>query len=441
MFVVTRKLEASSASSASRGETITFEWDVASKASNASNAQWNLDGSKPFVSIKKACKQVVCASKSKDLTLDISKVPSKYKCVLLGYVSKALYVFDKYRGKQKLTPIKVYDKANGTMVRNFVKQINMANIARDLENEPANMMSPQAFCDRVEAIFHGDSHVKVRIKDEKEMAKEGLNLVLAVGLSSKRMPRFMTIEYIVDKALPTICLVGKTVVYDAGGLNIKMQSMTPEMKTDKSGGCVVVAAIKYFTKYFTGTTSKPKFNLVGILPVVENVLSEDVTRPGDIITSYKGNSVEVTDTDAEGRLIMADAIAYSKKYKPSYIMDIATLTGWAETVHMDLAAVCYSKNVSLVDKITKVGDKVGERVWFLPVWDEYMEYIKSNVANVKNHNPNVASGAYYPSMFLLSFVPLELRDKYVHFDICNNFDKNLARGNCVSLLIETIKSI
>jgi hypothetical protein len=163
--------------------------------------------------------------------------------------------------------------------------------------------------------------------------------------------------------------------------------------------------------------------------------------PGDIIKSYQGKTVEVTDTDAEGRLIMADAIAYSKHYNPAYILDVATLTGWADTVHMDLASVCYSRNKELVEKITKIGDKVGERVWFLPVWDEYTEYIKSNVANVKNYNPNVREGAYYPSMFLLSFVPIELRDKYIHFDVCNNFEKNLARGNCVSLLIETMDAL
>jgi leucyl aminopeptidase len=212
--------------------------------------------------------------------------------------------------------------------------------------------------------------------------------------------------------------------------------MTPEMKTDKSGGCVVVAVIKYFTQQ-----QVTRFNIVGILPVVENILSENVTRPGDIIKSYQGKTVEVTDTDAEGRLIMADAIAYSKHYNPAYILDVATLTGWADTVHMDLASVCYSRNKELVEKITKIGDKVGERVWFLPVWDEYTEYIKSNVANVKNYNPNVREGAYYPSMFLLSFVPIELRDKYIHFDVCNNFEKNLARGNCVSLLIETMDAL
>jgi leucyl aminopeptidase len=225
------------------------------------------------------------------------------------------------------------------------------------------------------------------------------------------------------------------VIYDAGGLNIKLASMTPSMKTDKSGGSVVVGIMKYFLEH------KIKCNIVGILPIVENLLSEDVSRPGDIVKSYSGKMVEITDTDAEGRLIMADAIAYSKKYNPTYLFDLATLTGWSEAVHMDTNAVCYCKDIDLASKVNKLGDIVGERVWFLPPWDEYMYYTKSAVANIRNYSMDIREGAYLPSMFLLSFVPLELRDNYIHFDICNNFENDLAKGNCVILVIELIKSL
>jgi leucyl aminopeptidase len=368
---------------------------------------------------------------------------------VINYTAKAIYTFDKYKTTTKrnkaddsISVCKVIDTSSNeklrTSLRKFVKVINAANITRDLENEPANMMSPQTFSNQVKKLFQDNQNVKVHVKNEKEMREEGLNLVLAVGLSSKRLPRFITIELIKDKDYPTICLIGKTVVYDAGGLNIKVRGMNPSMKTDKSGGSVVVGIMKYFSE---NHLKDFKYNIVGILPVVENLLSENVTRPGDIMKSYSGKSVEITDTDAEGRLIMADAISYSKKYKPTLLCDFATLTGWAETVHMDLSAVCYCRNMELAAKVNSAGERMGERVWFLPKWDEYMEYIKSNVANVRNFNMDMSEGAYLPSMFLLSFVPLELRDSYVHFDICNNFEKNLARGNCVALAVDFLKSL
>lgn len=412
--------------------------------SNASN-NYTLNLKRPFISIRSITNKI--ASLNISLCVCITNIPKMYKCVFLNYLAKAVYIFDKYISKKQQKETFIYVHDNKNTVRNYstyMSSIVCADLARDLENEPANIMSPDKFCQVVKDIFYKPTmkrsrqskhKVKITVLNEVEMRKQGLNLVLAVGLSSKRMPRFMVIEHIIDTSLPTFCLVGKTVIYDAGGLNLKVRGMDSSMKTDKSGGAVVVAIIKHLID------TNIKCNIVGILPVVENLVSEDVTRPGDVVKSYDGKTVEITDTDAEGRLIMADAIAYSKKYNPTYLIDLATLTGWAESVHMDTNAVCYCKNMELASLVNTIGDYVGERVWFLPPWDEYTYYTKSKVANVRNYNPDTREGAYLPSMFLMTFVPIHLQERYIHFDICNNLTNNLAQGNCVVLVSELVRQL
>lgn len=411
------------------------------------NKDFTINLKRPFISIKQVTQKIASQS-DKNLCVCITDIPKAYKRVFLTYLSKAIYTFTKYISKAKTAAdaesvIYIYDDSNTIQnYATFISAVKAADIARNLENEPANLLSPDKFCKVVKALLKstekksgGNKKVKITILNEEEMRKEGLNLVLSIGLSSKRMPRFMTIEYIGDPQAPTFCLVGKTVIYDAGGLNIKVKSMDPSMKTDKSGGAVVISILKHLIE------TNAKCNIVGILPIVENLLSEDVTRPGDIIKAYNGKTVEITDTDAEGRLIMADAIAYSKKFSPTYLIDLATLTGWSETVHMDTNAICYTKNMELAALVNTIGEEVGERVWFLPPWDEYTYYTKSKVANVRNFNMDMREGAFLPSMFLLSFVPIQLQNQYLHFDICNNFSNNLAQGNCVVLVSELIRQL
>lgn len=406
---------------------------------NANTNNLTLNLKRPFISIKNITNKIASSHTNTSACVCITDIPNKYKQVFITYLSKAIYKFDKYVSQPDNNTAIIYihdDKDTITTYKAFMSSVKSADLARDLENEPANLLSPERFCKVVKSIFQQVSKkIKITVMNEIDMKKQGLNLVLSIGLSSKRMPRFMTIEHFKDASLSTICLVGKTVIFDAGGLNIKLSAMEPSMKTDKSGGAVVVAILKHLIE------TNVKCNLVGILPIVENLLSEDVTRPGDIVKSHNGKTVEITDTDAEGRLIMADAISYSKKFNPTYLIDLATLTGWSDTVHPDTKAVCYTKNMELASLVNKVGEQVGERVWFLPPWDEYTYYVKSKVANVRNYNLDIKEGSYLPSMFLLSFVPIPLQDNYIHFDICNNFTNNLAQGNCVILVSELIRQI
>jgi len=421
---------------------------------DSNNKTLFIDSSKPFISMRLLAKSV---PKNKNICLCVTNLPQKYKYGFLTYVSKTLYTFQKYVSqsdeKDKSSKVYIFNKVkqdnNSKALQRFVCSLNCADVARDLENEPANVMSPSVFVSTTKAILQ-DAVVKsgskaptlkIHVLDEEQMKKEQLNLVLAVGLSSVRKPKFMVVECIQEKTkdCPTICLIGKTVVFDAGGLNIKTRGMLPEMKTDKTGGAVVVALIRYCI------LNNVKLNIIGAMPIVENLLGENVTRPGDIVKSYSGKTVEITDVDAEGRLIIADAISYvvnyCKKYKPDYIIDFATLTGWAESVHLDLNAVCYCRDLKLASKINDAGENVGERVWFLPPWDEYMYFTKSVVANTRNYSLDVKEGAYLPAMFMMNFVPEDMRDRWLHFDICNNFSGDLARGNCVALASQWFDSI
>lgn len=394
-----------------------------------------IDTQKPFTSVQTRCRELKSAIKDKIANFNISLLPPSLKIVFLNYMTKELFSFRKYK-KEQNNKSKCYfvdDSIDKNEKESIVYTLQCANIARDLENEPANIMSPEVFCNRAKNILQKKANIK--ILNVKDMQKEGLNLVLAIGKSSMRSPRFFVAEMIRNKDSPTICIIGKTVVYDAGGLNIKLKSMTAEMKTDKTGGCVAISIMKYFTKFPCNC------NLVVICPVVENLLSQDVVRPGDIIKAHNGKMVEITDTDAEGRLILADALSYSAKYNPSYIIDFATLTGWADSVHPDLNAVCWTKDMSIASMVNQTGENVGERVWFLPPWDEYIEYANSNVANVKNHTENITTGAFFPVMFMLHFIPEHLKSRYIHFDICHNWKNDLAKGNCVLLGIELVKNL
>ena len=428
----------------SQNERTDFKYTLTTQK-NIDKAETNntiyIDPQKPFATIQERCTQLKNKLQGSSAVFKSTLLPSSLKRVFITYISKELYNFDKYK-KERTGKTKYFiedDKLTSKEQDEITFAIQCTNIARDLQNEPSNLMSPEIFCQRAKNILQNKT--KITVLGPKEMKKEGLNLVLAIGNSSKRTPRFLVAELLAKTPkkdvgdIPTICIIGKTVVYDAGGLNIKLKGMTPEMKTDKTGGCVALCILKYFTKFYCNC------NLVVICPVVENILSEDVVRPGDIVKSHNGKMVEITDTDAEGRLILADAISFSTKYNPKYILDFATLTGWADTVHPDINAVCYTKDISLASLVNEVGESVGERVWFLPHWDEYIDYAKSTVANVKNDNDAIRTGAYFPVMFMMHFVPEVLKSKYLHFDICHNWQGNLARGNCVQLGIELIKKL
>ena len=328
---------------------------------------------------------------------------------------------------------------------NAARALGCADIARNLENEPANHMTPHMFCENAMSILKKvDTHRKLKFKvlDEKEMDREGLRLVLAVGQSSSSHPRFMAVEYIQNKKYPTICLIGKGVTFDAGGLRLKPAVGMVDMKQDKSGAAIVVSILHHLLKYHANTTCQ-HVNFVGLTPLVENVINGKAVKPGDIVKAHNGSNVEILDPDAEGRLILADAISYSQKYyKPEYIIDFATLTAFASMICCDLSAVYHTLSEPLAAIVGELGEATGERVWRHPPWAEYKVNTMSPVADMRNANFECTrSGSFMAAMFISNFIPEDIKNKWVHFDISNNDIRGIHSGNCAFLGMQFVKRI
>jgi leucyl aminopeptidase len=232
-------------------------------------------------------------------------------------------------------------------------------------------------------------------------------------------------------------------VFDAGGTNAKIgDALSYAMKSDKTGGCIVLGILEYFAK----EASTTKTRLVALVPLVENVASGSATRPGDIIKSHSGKTVEILDTDAEGRLILADALSFARRYRPDYMLDFATLTRWSAEIHCDTSAVYFTASAKLAALVEGIGEEVGDRVWGMPRWLDYMSYCKSTVADLKNADLTIdgckSGGGFMAAMFMAHFVPHRLlRERWVHFDIGHNIDGHLLNANSMVLGIELLKKL
>lgn len=365
------------------------------------------------------------------------------KRAIIHLAHKYMYTFDKYKRGKDVHPktIRVLHNREDHVAWDEIRKQTYIRFTRDLMNEPANIATPEYVARHAKTMFANSRHVTVDVWDEHKLATMGFNLVLAVGKASMHQPRVVKIEYTPPTYKKTICLCGKGVTFDAGGLNIKTGSANSfKMKGDKTGGCIVLGMMKYFAD--VGAPVK----MVAMVPLVENIISGNVTRPGDIVRSYSGKTVEILDTDAEGRLILADVLSYCcREYTPDYLLDFATLTGWASRLHCDTSAVFFAADAKMHDAITKAGDAVGERTWGMPRWLDDMKWCTSVVADVKNFdfvNGGCKQGSgYMAAMFLAHFVPKMYLHRWVHFDITHNVTNHLMNANSMNLAIELIKAL
>ena len=413
---------------------------------DSKHLSFKLDVKAIFYSTKKAAQKIANyleIHKLNEIYISLSNIDNKYKLLILQLIAKQLYVFHKYKTDTAATSeeliIHVFDhESNKNVINHIIHQINITNINRNFQNEPSNIITPETFCTYAMKLLGKHKNLKVKILNNQDLQKQGFNLIYEMGQASVNKPKFMNIYYIQNPKYKTICLIGKGVCFDLGGVDIKKgDEHLVYMKADKTGGCTVVSLIKYVIE------TKMKINIIGLIPLIENVISGNSVLPGDIIKSYSGKTVEITNTDAEGRIIMADAFGFSETLKNiDYIIDLATLTGSAEEYHCDTSAAVYTTNAFLQDMIEQLGEEVGDRIYSLPNWPEYVADIKSNVANVKNtYFKNCKkSGAFMASMFLSYFVPEKLRDKWVHFDITNSYD-NYSNGNTTILLINLLNRL
>ena len=255
-----------------------------------------------------------------------------------------------------------------------------------------------------------DSDIKIKILNKSQLEKIGCNLILGVNQGSKNKPMLITLEYkknIIKETKP-IALIGKGVMFDSGGYNIKSGNFS-DMKNDMTGSAIVYAIFKLLSKFNIDG------HFIGLLPIVENMIDAESVRPGDILKAYNGKTVEIIDTDAEGRLIMADALAYSEKYKPYMCIDVATLTGQAASIFDSKSSVIMGNNNKYIQKMIKAGINNNEKIWELPMWNEYVELTKSNIADYKNYTYEARAGTIMAGAFLSNFIPKDTN--WIHLDI------------------------
>lgn len=322
------------------------------------------------------------------------------------------YQFLKYRtvDKQKIKVIsQITLVGNGVdaSVKKGVVLAECANLVRDLANESGSNLKPENLAD----VAHDLSKlgVKVSVFDKKRIEKEGLTALLAVNRGSVNEPRFVTMEYN-GGGRKKIALVGKGITFDSGGLNLKNDEGMLTMKHDMCGAATVIAAVRAVALL------KLKVNVVGVFASTENMPGNDAYKPGDVVPTFSGKTIEIANTDAEGRVILSDALAYTEKhFKPDAMIDLATLTGACVVALGSVCAGVMGKDKKLVSHLIDSGNFTGERLWELPFFQEYHEQVKSEIADVRNLGIfRREAGAITAGAFLSAFVD---KTPWAHLDI------------------------
>jgi leucyl aminopeptidase len=281
--------------------------------------------------------------------------------------------------------------------------------AREWVSTPANHKTPAEFARQVAAAAETAGLV-VEVKNKRWLEKKGLNALLAVNQGSTRSPRLAVLHHRIQQTTtPSVVLVGKGVTFDAGGLNLKPTGYIETMKIDMAGAAAAAATA------IAAARLKLDLNVIAVLPIVENMVSGNAFRPGDVIKTYAGKTVEVGNTDAEGRLILADALAWAQdEFEPDLMIDLATLTGACKVALGDDLAGLFSSDDDLVDQLLRAGRQTHERCWRLPLVEEYKELLKSDLADTNNISSGRSGGAIVAALFLSAFVE---KTRWAHLDI------------------------
>jgi len=279
---------------------------------------------------------------------------------------------------------------------------------RDLVSEPSNILHPESYAAICKTLKKDG--LSVEVLGEKEMAKLGMGSLLGVGQGSEKESQLVVLKWNGGKAGEApLAFVGKGVTFDTGGISIKPSANMEDMKTDMAGSAVVVGLLRNLAQ------RKAKVNVVGVVGLVENMPSGTAQRPGDVVRSMSGQTIEVINTDAEGRLVLADALHYTAtKFKPKFIIDLATLTGAIVVALADVYAGLFSNDDNLAKEIETCGTATGERAWRLPLGEEYDEMINSDIADMKNVGSGRGAGSTTAAQFLKRFVG---ETKWAHLDI------------------------
>jgi leucyl aminopeptidase len=310
------------------------------------------------------------------------------------------------------------------------------SLARDLSNLPGNTLTPTALADRARGIAEAEG-ISITVLGPEEINAEKMGALAAVAQGSDQPARFIVMEYRGSEGDPVV-IVGKGVTFDSGGISIKPSEKMEEMKHDMSGAASVLGTMQAVARL------RLPVHLIGLIPATENLPSGRALKPGDIITTMSGKTVEIISTDAEGRLILADALTYAVRYQPAAVIDLATLTGACVIALGSEASGLMANNQDLVEKVRAAGEATCERVWQLPLYEEYDEQITSDVADVKNSGGRPA-GAITAAAFLKKFAE---GYPWVHLDIAGTdytdkdrpYSPKGATGVGVRLLVQLLRN-
>ncbi|MCA0914627.1 leucyl aminopeptidase [Marinobacter nauticus] len=305
------------------------------------------------------------------------------------------------------------------------------NYTKDLGNTPPNICHPVWLAEQAKAMAKDYDSIQTEVLDEKQMEKLGMNTILAVGKGSKQPPRLIVMEYRGGKTKDKpYVLVGKGITFDTGGISLKPGEGMDEMKYDMGGSASVFGTMKVLAE------TKPKINVVAVIAAAENMPDGGASRPGDIVKTLSGMTVEILNTDAEGRLVLCDALTYVKKFDPAAVVDMATLTGACIIALGSHATGLLSNNDELANELLAAGERTGDRAWRLPLWDEYQSQLDSNFADMANIGGRPA-GTITAACFLSRFA----KDyRWAHLDIAgtawNSGKAKGATGRPVPLLVD-----
>ncbi len=385
-----------------------------------------------------------------EVKLLLEKSVKKPGEILAVNLEMANYEFVRYKEKPKegwnfVEEVMIISKIKNVELAKEIKKGQLIgreiNQVRELTNTPGGEMTPQLLEREIRQAIKG-TNMKMKVLEEADMKKLSMGAILGVAKGSLEKPKFIILEYEGKKEKNPIVLVGKGVTFDAGGLNIKSGDGMNEMHMDMSGGAAVAFAAILASKL--GIKKK----IVALIPTVENMPSGESLRPNDILKSMSGKTIEVQNTDAEGRIILADALTYAEKYSPRLVVDVATLTGAAVVALGQKASVIMSKDEALIENTKRLGEESGDYVWPLPLWEEYekeVEGVFADVCNLRKEGNTRDGGTILGGAFLYQFA--KKFPAWMHIDMAprdhSSDDEFLAKGSAgapVRLLFKLLES-
>lgn len=352
--------------------------------------------------------------KYQQIDIDISALPEQWHSLFALSLTQANYSYDEFKSKKnefildEIQFITAQSPLNAEQLQ-LIQAINAGqNFARDLGNRPGNICFPEYLADQALALAaEYPDLLKVTVLDEQQIADLGMNAFLAVSKGSARAGRIITLEYKAELEQAPIVLVGKGVTFDTGGISLKPGLGMDEMKFDMCGAASVLGTMRALCE------AKLPIHVVGAVAAAENMPSDQATRPGDIVTTMSGQTVEILNTDAEGRLVLCDTLTYIKRFNPAVVIDIATLTGACVVALGKVLSGLFSPDDALAQELTQAGEQSFDRVWRMPVLDDYQELLDSPFADIANiGGPH--GGAITAACFLQRFT----RDyRWAHLDV------------------------